>query len=459
MSDRGFFFTTSNGNSYYYDDGTSNVKYQEKSEKNNFVFGNSTVQEVSINRKELEDYLQDNSGSQLILLTTEACNIRCTYCVYSGNYENQRSHRREFMSVETAKKAVDKYLTNFKQRKFKNPFDNPLIAFYGGEPFLNYELINEVVNFAKNKYDKKIQFSTTTNAILLNDEKIHFLAKNSFILSISLNGDRDEHDRMRVFKDGSGTYEIVMRNLNRIRELYPDYYKEYCQLLITIDTGSNLMKIRDFLKENQKILPKIARISQVGASFTNWYDQYSVEEKEEFINSFDRLKSVYIDQVRSPDGIESEAFLKILFSVPMFSILNRSRNISFQNRRPNFLPYTGACVPGEKIAVDTNGNLHVCERVNLSRSIGDVDHWLRLPSIMKLIEDYQKNITKDCPDCPVHSLCDICYAGVLDGEGGFDKSYMEPNCQKIRKHIQKQFAEIWSIMEEGILAEDLVPNF
>ncbi|MDF9842712.1 MULTISPECIES: radical SAM protein [unclassified Paenibacillus] len=459
MSDRGFFFTTAQGNTYYYDDYSSNVRFQGKNGGDNFNFGDMQLQGNLPNKKSLENYLNNNSGSQLILLTTEACNIRCTYCVYSGNYENQRSHNRENMSVDTAKKAVDKYLSNFKQRKFKNPFDNPLIAFYGGEAFLNYELMKEIVVFSEEKYSGKIQFSTTTNAILLNDEKIHFLAKHSFILSVSLNGDRDEHDRMRVFKDGAGTFDLVMKNLLRIRELYPDYYKEYCQLLITIDTGTNLMRMREFLKENEKVLPKIARVSQVGASFTDWYDRYSTEEKEIFMHSFDELKSVYVSQVRSPEGIEAETFLKILFSVPMFSILNRSRNIPFQNRRPDFLPYTGACVPGEKIAVDTNGNLHVCERVNQSRPIGDVESWLSIPSISKMLEDYQAKITKNCPNCPVQSLCDICYAGVLDGTGEFDKSNMKPNCQEIRKHVQKQFAEIWSIMEEGVLAEELIPNF
>ncbi|MGF7050721.1 uncharacterized protein J2T13_005271 [Paenibacillus sp. DS2015] len=458
MSDRGFFFTTKKGNSYYYDDYSGNVRFQENKENNKFMFGNSKPQDISINKEELTSYLESNGGNQLILLTTESCNIRCEYCIYSGNYSNQRTHNTDFMDISIAKKAVEQYLYHFKLRKSKHLFDNPLIAFYGGESLLNFKLIKEVIAFSEEIYKNKILFSTTTNATLLNDDKIHFFARNKFILSISLNGDKQENDRLRVYGDGSGTYDIVLKNMKKIQELYPDYYKEYCQILITIDTGTDLLRMRDFFKNNRHMLPKIARISQIGASFTDWYQRYSSEDRTRFINSLEELREIYILQIQTLDIKETEEFLNILFSIPIFSILNRSNNIPFNQRRPQFLPFTGACVPGDKIAVDSTGNLHVCERINQSRPIGNIDDWLSIPLISDMLEDYQKKVAEDCVNCPIQSLCELCYPGVIDENGNFDKINMTPDCHNMRTGIQTEFGNIWNMLENGIDANKLLPN-
>lgn len=458
MGDRGFFFTTQNGNTYYYNDIDGNVTYQNIIGGNNqFVFGHSKQEHVSIDKSELQSYLSENAGSQLILLTTESCNIRCKYCIYSGNYSNQRTHNLDFMDSDTAKKAVKTYLEKFRERKYKKPLDNPLIAFYGGESLLNFKLLQEIVYYSKEVYQNRIWYSTTTNATLLTDEKIDFLAKHQFILSISLNGNKEEHDRLRVFSDGTGTYDIIIKNLSRIREMYPQYFKEYCQLLLTIDTGTDLHKMRDFFKEHTSILPKIARISQVGASFTDWYDRYSIEDRNRFLTSLDELREIYKQQLLSPDG-ETEQFLNILFNIPIFGILNRSRNIPFEKRRPSFLPYTGACVPGEKIAVDAKGKLHVCERINQSRPIGDIENWLNITQISDMLNSYLSKVAKSCINCPIQSICELCYPGVIDENGEFDKKNMTPNCQEMRESIQAEYINIWNMIESGAGIDKLLPN-
>jgi uncharacterized protein len=459
VEQRGFYFSTKNGNTYFYNDIEGNVSFYGNEPSDKFVFGKSklNINDNPINETELANYLKMNSGNQLILLLTEACNIRCKYCVYSGNYDNQRIHGETHMDISTAKRAVDKYLEHYKERKNSNLFDNPIIGFYGGESFMNYRLIEEVVNYTKEISENPIMFSTTTNATLLNDKRIHFLAENKFILSISLNGDKDENDRLRVFANNQGTYDIILKNLNRIRELYPDYYKRYCQLLITIDTGTDLHRMRAFFKENKNILPKIARISQVGGAFTDWYDQYSLEEKEKFLSSLDELREIYKEQMLS-GNVEKEEFLSILFNAPIFGILNRFRNVSLENRRPPFLSYTGACVPGDKIAVNSKGQLHVCERVNQTAPIGDIDTWLSVPLISNMLKEYRDKVMDNCVNCPIQSNCELCYPGVLGGDGKFNKKNMSPNCQEMRISVQTDFRRIWEMVEDGVGFEQLIPN-
>ncbi|PGS25319.1 radical SAM protein, partial [Bacillus thuringiensis] len=108
-------------------------------------------------------------------MVTESCNLRCKYCLYSGEYDNNRTHNYFKMQTGTAKEAVFKYLASVTKIKQNKPFTIPMIGFYGGEPLLNYELIKDIVSYAKEVYNGKIYFNITTNATLLNEKKIKFL--------------------------------------------------------------------------------------------------------------------------------------------------------------------------------------------------------------------------------------------------------------------------------------------
>ena len=92
----------------------------------------------------------------LVLNITESCNLKCSYCMFSGNYESERKHNSSEMSFETAKKAIDLFIPN--------ATDPTLISFYGGEPLNNMKLIKKVQAYTKKGYpSKKVSFSMTSN--------------------------------------------------------------------------------------------------------------------------------------------------------------------------------------------------------------------------------------------------------------------------------------------------------
>lgn len=125
------------------------------------------------------------------------------------------------MSLDTAKKSID-FLSN-------HSIDAKEIGigFYGGEPLIEFELIKEIVAYAKEVFTgKPILFSMTTNGSLLNEEIIKFLKENGFNLMISLDGPKEVNDQNRIFPDGSGTFDVVMNNIKLIAKLYPTYANE-----------------------------------------------------------------------------------------------------------------------------------------------------------------------------------------------------------------------------------------
>ena len=91
--------------------------------------------------------LKENLNGSIEMLTlqvTQQCNLRCQYCPYSGSYYN-RKHSSASMNIEIAKKAVDFYIRHSFDRHELN------IGFYGGEPLIQYDLIEEVVDYVRDR--------------------------------------------------------------------------------------------------------------------------------------------------------------------------------------------------------------------------------------------------------------------------------------------------------------------
>ena len=108
----------------------------------------------------------------LCLHISHDCNLRCKYCFAStGNFGGART----MMSPEVGKKAIDFVIKESKNRK------NIEIDFFGGEPLMNFNTVKEIVDYARSREaetNKKFNFTITTNALLLDDEKMEYINKN-----------------------------------------------------------------------------------------------------------------------------------------------------------------------------------------------------------------------------------------------------------------------------------------
>ena len=108
--------------------------------------------------------------SNLTLEVTDRCNLRCKYCIYNPDNPSFRGFGKKDMDFETAKLAIDFFEKHSRERK------KVYLGFYGGEPLLNYTLIEQSVNYAKKLIkDKEISFSLTTNATMITPQIAKFL--------------------------------------------------------------------------------------------------------------------------------------------------------------------------------------------------------------------------------------------------------------------------------------------
>ncbi|HLO78352.1 MAG TPA: radical SAM protein, partial [Magnetospirillum sp.] len=138
----------------------------------------------------------------VILNVNTGCNLACSYCYKEDLSTPVHGNRMDFA---TAARAVDLTFEAAAQRPSVN------VVFFGGEPLTNVALIRQVVDHAEaraRETGKRIDFSLTTNATLLNDELVDYFQAHRFGLTISMDGPRDIHDRHRRTIGGHGTYDV-----------------------------------------------------------------------------------------------------------------------------------------------------------------------------------------------------------------------------------------------------------
>lgn len=138
-------------------------------------------------------------------LLTSACDFRCKYCFVETRMNKVMDTN---MSEEIAIKAL-----KLLKRTVK---DNPVsIVLYGGEPLLRFDMIRYVVSCAKQLH-LNANYVMVTNGSVMNEEIATFLRDNNFEVGVSLDGDRETNDKMRIDSDGKGTYERVSKTIEQL---------------------------------------------------------------------------------------------------------------------------------------------------------------------------------------------------------------------------------------------------
>ena len=167
------------------------------------------------------------------------CNLRCTYCFAStGDY----CGGRKLMDLETGKKAIDFLLKMSADRKFLE------LDFFGGEPLMNYEVVKQIVAYAREeekKVGKHIRFTMTTNGMLLTEEKMEFLNNEMSNIVLSIDGRKEVNDRMRPRVDGSGSYDRIVENFCKFVPLRGDkeYYVRGTYTKYNLDFSEDVMHL------------------------------------------------------------------------------------------------------------------------------------------------------------------------------------------------------------------------
>lgn len=146
----------------------------------------------------------------LCLHIAHTCNLNCSYCFASqGKYHGDRA----VMSFEVGKQALDFLVANSGSRK------NLEVDFFGGEPLMNFQVVKDLVAYARSiekEKGKNFRFTLTTNGLLIDDDVIDFANRECSNVVLSLDGRKEIHDRFRVDYAGNGSWEKIVPKFQKL---------------------------------------------------------------------------------------------------------------------------------------------------------------------------------------------------------------------------------------------------
>lgn len=146
----------------------------------------------------------------LCLHVSHACNLVCSYCFAGqGRYHGKSA----LMSFDVGKQALDFLIENSGSRK------NLEVDFFGGEPLLNFDVVKQLVAYARSiekEHNKHFRFTLTTNGVLIDDDVIDFCNKEMSNVVLSLDGRKEIHDRFRVDSKGNGSFDLIVPKFQKL---------------------------------------------------------------------------------------------------------------------------------------------------------------------------------------------------------------------------------------------------
>lgn len=247
------------------------------------------------------------------IFVTNDCNLSCDYCYVSGLREK----------LYFGSELVNSLITFINNVLELNKSESVTLNFFGGEPLLNKRVIEDIIK-ASNKIKVKTYFMMTTNGTLLTKSNIDFLVKHNFILSVSIDGTPEVHNRYRTYSNGEPSWEKIAPNLEYLLEKLP-----HVTARITYNTESV-----------SKLYPSVVFVSELGFQEIKPIPDFFDEkwDEEHFLILREQFK--YLES---------------------FSQNNKNIHLSVLDRT---LKIQGDCSGGvSSFAVNANGDIYPCNYV------------------------------------------------------------------------------------------------
>ncbi|MGN1126787.1 MAG: thioether cross-link-forming SCIFF peptide maturase [Ruminococcus sp.] len=213
------------------------------------LFSEDTYKDLQIDLKARQTNLK-----ALCLHIAHDCNLCCKYC-FAG--EGEYSGDRSLMTFEVGKRALDFLIEQSGDRK------NLEVDFFGGEPLMNFDVVKQLVEYARSiekEKGKNFRFTLTTNGVLLDDEVMEWANKECYNVVLSLDGRKETNDRMRVTKNNKGSYDLIMPKFIKMANLrnQQGYYIRGTYTHYNKDFASDILHLADLGFEQLAMEPVVA---------------------------------------------------------------------------------------------------------------------------------------------------------------------------------------------------------
>lgn len=357
----------------------------------------------------------------LCLHIAHDCNLACKYCfAEEGEYHG----RRALMSFEVGKKALDFLVANSGNRV------NLEVDFFGGEPLMNWDVVKQLVAYGRSLEEpnnKKFRFTLTTNGVLLNDEVTEFVNKEMSNVVLSLDGRKEVNDRMRPFRTGKGSYDLIVPKFQKLAESrnQTNYYIRGTFTRNNLDFSEDVKHFADLGFKQMSIEPVVGPEE----------DPYSIREQDlpQIMEEYDKLALEYIDRYKKGNGFNFFHFMIDLTQGPCV-----------------YKRLSGCGSGTEYLAVTPWGDFYPCHQFvgNEDFLMGNVDEGITKPELVKEFGNCNVYSKEKCKNCFAKFYCSGgCAANSYNFHGTINDAY-DIGCEMQRKRVE------CSIMIKAALADE-----
>ena len=349
------------------------------------------------------------------------CNLRCEYCFAAkGDFGKGRC----LMPLEIGKKAIDFLIEKSGSRR------NLELDFFGGEPLMNFDVVKGVIEYARSiekQHNKNFRFTITTNGLLLTDDKIEYINKEMNNVVLSLDGRKEVNDRMRPFRTGKGSYDLIVPKFQKLAESrnQTNYYIRGTFTRNNLDFSEDVKHFADLGFKQMSIEPVVGPEE----------DPYSIREQDlpQIMEEYDKLALEYIDRYKKGNGFNFFHFMIDLTQGPCV-----------------YKRLSGCGSGTEYLAVTPWGDFYPCHQFvgNEDFLMGNVDEGITKPEIVKEFGNCNVYSKEKCKNCFAKFYCSGgCAANSYNFHGTINDAY-DIGCEMQRKRVE------CSIMIKAALADE-----
>jgi len=350
------------------------------------------------------------------LVATSDCNLNCKYC-----YEKHELRNKKVMDLSIAQRVINQYM-------HEEDIESVEVDFFGGEPFLAFNFIRDVVDWVHSqKWDKKHRFLISTNGTILNGEIKEWLLKNRGCINvgISLDGTKIAHDLCR-----SNSYDSVKKNLPFFHKYWPN---QPAKMTICADT---IPYIAD----------SVIELEEMGILFTAniGFEVQAIGEanKKKFLDIYEEQLLHLVEYYdKNPHLYPVSPLLTSIpdyLGIPNFEEKNQKKIKRF-------------CGAGhEMVVVDTDGKSYPCHRFipwisNKSAPTGNIN----CQTAWKPDECSQCELIHSCPTCAG-------YNWEINGDTAVRTTF---HCETFKREVVASCMIEWKRLRKRLRNNEITDNF
>lgn len=376
----------------------------EDLKKEGRLFAEDTFEKTAAEFKKRQGVLK-----AICLHVAHDCNLACKYCFAGkGEYDGPKG----LMSFETGKRALDFLIEQSGTRH------NLEVDFFGGEPLLNWEVCKKLVAYGRSRekeYNKKFRFTVTTNGVLLNDKIMDFCNKEMGNVVLSLDGRKETHDRLRITRKNTGSYDLIIDKFKKFAESrnQKDYYMRGTYTHYNTDFSKDVIHMADLGFKELSIEPVVCAPEE----------DYALKESDLPVlkEQYEILANEMLRRYRNGSGFTFYHYMIDLDAGPC--IVKR---------------VSGCGVGTEYMAVTPDGELYPCHQFvgDDKFLLGDIWHGVKNKQVLSQFENCNVYSHKECKNCFAKLYCSGgCAANAYHSTGSVSGIY-EFGCELHRKRIE-----------------------